>query len=163
MRASTPTPQPHDRSGFTLVEILIVVVILGILAAVVIPQFSTASVEAVRSAVERQLQTINNQVELYRAQNGQAFPTEDPDNPMGAAGTNGNWGVLISNDFLREPPRNAYTNAIDLIAGNATDAIALDNTAPTGWLFEQLENRLDIFAAGYDAASGLFHHELPGD
>jgi len=34
------------KSGFTLVEILIVVVILGILAAVVIPQFTEASTEA---------------------------------------------------------------------------------------------------------------------
>ena len=37
------------KSGFTLVEVLIVVVILGILAAVVIPQFSDASTEAKES------------------------------------------------------------------------------------------------------------------
>ena len=41
------------KSGFTLVEILIVVVILGILAAIVIPQFAGASTEAKESAGKR--------------------------------------------------------------------------------------------------------------
>jgi len=163
MHASTRPSAARRANGFTLVEILIVVVILGILAAVVIPQFSSASVEAVRSATERQLQAINHQIELYRAQNGQAFPTQDADNPMGEAGANGNWGVLVSEKYLREPPRNPYTNNINLIEGDAADAIGLSATAATGWLFEQLDNRLDVFAAGYDAASGLFHHELPGE
>ncbi|MHC4363321.1 MAG: type IV pilin protein, partial [Planctomycetota bacterium] len=39
------------QSGFTLVEILIVVVILGILAAIVIPQFTDASTEAKMSSL----------------------------------------------------------------------------------------------------------------
>jgi type II secretion system protein G len=58
------------RRGFTLIEILIVVVILGILAAIVIPQFSSASNEAAVSSVRSQLQTLRSQVELFRVQNG---------------------------------------------------------------------------------------------
>ena len=45
------------RHGFTLIEILIVVVILGILAAIVIPQFTDAAEEASRSNLQSQLQT----------------------------------------------------------------------------------------------------------
>ncbi len=56
--------------GFTLIEILIVVVILGILAAIVIPQFTNASQDAQVSAVKSQLQTIRSQIELYRVKNG---------------------------------------------------------------------------------------------
>ncbi|MHC5008992.1 MAG: type II secretion system protein, partial [Planctomycetota bacterium] len=57
------------RQAFTLIEILIVVVILGILAAIVIPQFTDASMEAASSNLRSQLQTIRSQIELYNVQN----------------------------------------------------------------------------------------------
>ncbi|MHC5165655.1 MAG: type IV pilin protein [Planctomycetota bacterium] len=41
----------RNKKGFTLVEILIVVVILGILAAIVIPQFTDASTQSKHSEV----------------------------------------------------------------------------------------------------------------
>ncbi len=66
-------PQHARRQrGFTLIEILIVVVILGILAAIVIPQFTNASQDAQVSAVKSQLQTIRSQCELFRIKNGSA-------------------------------------------------------------------------------------------
>jgi len=63
------------RSGFTLVEILIVVVILGILAAIVIPQFTEASTEAKLSALCTDLQTLRSQIELYKIQHNDIPPT----------------------------------------------------------------------------------------
>lgn len=63
------------RKAFTLVEILIVVVILGILAAIVIPQFTNASQDAQRGNIVTQLQTIRNQIELYRVRNNGTSPT----------------------------------------------------------------------------------------
>src|SRR5689334_12955268 len=60
--------------GFTLVEILIVVIILGILAAIVIPQFTNASQDARKNSVTSQLQTIRSQIELYKLQHKDQIP-----------------------------------------------------------------------------------------
>lgn len=62
------------KSGFTLVEILIVVVILGILAAIVIPQFTEASTEAKTSSLCTDLQTMRSQIELYKIQHNDQLP-----------------------------------------------------------------------------------------
>ena len=62
------------KRGFTLVEILIVVVILGILAAIVIPQFTEASTDAKRSSLASDLQTVRSQIELYKIQHNDALP-----------------------------------------------------------------------------------------
>ena len=60
--------------GFTLVEILIVVIILGILAAIVIPQFTNASSDARKSSVQSTLQTLRGQIELFKIQHGDVAP-----------------------------------------------------------------------------------------
>ena len=65
----------RTRKGFTLVEILIVVVILSVLAAIVIPQFSDASGEAKLSALKSNLQTIRSQIELYKIQHNFDLPS----------------------------------------------------------------------------------------
>jgi general secretion pathway protein G len=62
--------------GFTLVEILIVVIILGILAAIVIPQFTNASNDARNNSVASTLQTMRGQIELYKIQHGDTPPTQ---------------------------------------------------------------------------------------
>src|SRR3954462_2937228 len=63
------------KGGFTLVEILIVVIILGILAAIVIPQFTSASQDARKNSLTSQLQTRRSQLELYKLQHLDQMPS----------------------------------------------------------------------------------------
>ncbi len=65
----------RNSRGFTLVEILIVVIILGILAAIVIPQFTNASNDARSSSVASTLQTMRGQIELFKIQHGDTPPS----------------------------------------------------------------------------------------
>ncbi len=62
------------QSGFTLVELLIVVIILGILAAIAIPQFSTSSEDAKISALDTDLSHLRNAIELYYHQHKAVYP-----------------------------------------------------------------------------------------
>jgi prepilin-type N-terminal cleavage/methylation domain-containing protein len=62
------------RSGFTLVELLIVVIILAILAAIVIPQFSSATVDAQESALDANAHAMRAAIDLYRVQHNGKYP-----------------------------------------------------------------------------------------
>ena len=63
-----------DQSGFTLVEMIIVIIIMGIMAAVVIPQIGTTSDDAKLSAVKQDLTSMRNAVEIYYSQHNSAYP-----------------------------------------------------------------------------------------
>ena len=69
-----PAGRPTRRSGFTLIEILIVVVILGILASIIVPQFADAQSSTRAAAMRTQLNTIRSQVSAWRIQHGNAMP-----------------------------------------------------------------------------------------
>ncbi|NQU76570.1 MAG: prepilin-type N-terminal cleavage/methylation domain-containing protein [Planctomycetes bacterium] len=69
----------NSNKGFTLVEILIVVIILGILAAIVIPQFSNASQAARASTLAEDLRVSRTQLAVYMAQHGGVPPSYPPD------------------------------------------------------------------------------------
>jgi prepilin-type N-terminal cleavage/methylation domain-containing protein len=63
----------RNMKGFTLVELLIVVIILAILAAIVVPQFTATTDDARASAFDSNLSAMRAAVELYRQQHG-AYP-----------------------------------------------------------------------------------------
>jgi general secretion pathway protein G len=68
----------QPRKGFTLIEILIVVIILGILAAIVIPQFTNASKEAKQSALVTMVQSMRSQIALFKLQHNDMLPGASP-------------------------------------------------------------------------------------
>ena len=127
------------KRAFTLIEILIVVVILGILAAIVIPQFTDASQDAMDANVRSQLQTIRSQIELYNVQRPDAvFGDYGPGTPLATF-----WDGLVNNDYLQQAPRNPLAPVAErTLVGNAP--------ANVGWVWDGA----DLFAT--DGAGALF-------
>ncbi len=105
------------RKAFTLVEILIVVVILGILAAIVVPQFTNATQDAQAGNIQTQLDTLNNQIELYRARKN-VYP--------GTGGTlvGYDWQTMIDEGYLKSAPRNPYNGQSSVGQYPGSDPVA---------------------------------------
>jgi general secretion pathway protein G len=61
------------KKGFTLVELLIVIIIIAVLAAIAIPKFSNSSQRSKESSLRANLKLVRNAIDLFRADTG-AFP-----------------------------------------------------------------------------------------
>lgn len=95
--------------GFTLVELLIVVIILAILAAIIIPQFTAATDDATQSSYDTNIANIRSAIDLYRQQHGE-YPGEVTSSggtcPAGSAAVTG----AVGEPALIAQLKN-YTNA----------------------------------------------------
>ncbi len=66
--------KPNTQRGFTLIELMIVVVIISILAAMAIPRFLRASVKAKQSEAKLNLKQIYTMEHAYRQEKDSYFP-----------------------------------------------------------------------------------------
>lgn len=162
--------------AFTLVEILIVVVILGILAAIVIPQFTSASQEAQVGNVQTQLQTIRSQIELFRVRNNGQTPVlvgeDDSFNDL-LAGTGNTLDLEVFNSrvtdnrpqepYARSRPVNPRTGTSSVVedADPRETARTVVNSGDAGWLYNTTTG--ELAANGFDESTNKWFVEEEPD
>jgi len=73
----------NNKKGFTLVELVVVIAILGILSAIAVPKFTASRLNAERAAVEANLRTIESALTMYEAQNGSLSDVDDINDLVG--------------------------------------------------------------------------------
>ena len=76
MNKATSRLAPHDSRGFTLIEVMVVVAILAILAAVIVPRIMGRPEEAKRTKAQIDIKGIEEALNLYKLDNG-IYPTTE--------------------------------------------------------------------------------------
>jgi len=137
---------PRHNKAFTLVEILIVITMLAILAAMILPRMVGAQEEARESAIETDVQMMRRQILVYSAQHigkgphldasGNFDPNNLPDRLTGKTDMDGTINPSGKcGPYMQEWPTNPYSSSA--VAGKISFGT---NAAPprngtTGWYY----------------------------
>ncbi len=118
-----------NRKGFTLIELVMVIVILGILSAVALPTFFNLQANAKQSAVQGALGGLRSGVAIWYAKSATSGTASFPAATDFTAATN---GVMTNGSVPPNPYVAASTDAtVIVITATSTRAIA----AAAGWVY----------------------------
>ena len=136
-----------NRNAFTLIEVLIVVIIMAVLAATIIPQFSQSTDDAKLSAVDFNMHTMQTQIEMYRFQHNGDYPALDSIVDQLTKATNVNGGLTGDTRFgpyMQEIPNNPYneSNEIVSVATPGTEPTGTVEGGTAGWQYDQTTGRI---------------------
>jgi prepilin-type N-terminal cleavage/methylation domain-containing protein len=140
--------------GFTLIEILVVVVLLGILAAIVVPHISGAGVETRTAALATDLRRVRSQMELYKFHHNDQLPAAAGENSADFSrrmttqtDASGNAGVDFG-PYLQSLPANKFNDSATVRIDGAAAGANID-----GWRFDTITG---TFQADDSAEHAMF-------
>ena len=163
------------RRAFTFIEVIIVVVILSILAAVVLPTFQGQTAIARESSTKDSLSTMRTQIEMYKLQHDEiqpgyayGFPVSTATLRLQLVGTTKVTGAASSSKvpnatypygpYMRELPENPFNNLTNItyVAEATAFSDAVDGTS-SGWLYKKETGEFVINWTGTDQQGVNFY------
>jgi len=156
---------PRSRRGrsdaFTLIEILIVVIILGILAAIVIPKFAGATTTSRKVSLRSELRTIRGAIQLYRVEHRDTVPDlvgTNWDAITTYSDINGN--IAAAPDLTTIPPINCGPYLKEAPYNPLADSRTIDSAAAAGvgWVYD---SSTGVLQATEDVVGTIFDETAP--
>ena len=131
-----------SRSGFSLVELVVVVLVLGIIAAIAAPKMFDTAGDARNNSTLQSLAVVRDSIELHRAQIG-TYP--------GDAGTEADFKSDLAQFIKGRFPRNQITGAAnDGTVSVVALGLPLTALGAEDWKYDNTTGDLIINTAGFD-------------
>jgi general secretion pathway protein G len=131
------------RTAFSLIEVVIAVIIMAVLAATIIPQFSSSTSDAKQSALKFNLHTIRSQIEMYKIHHLGTAPTlaafaDQMTKPSNVNGSTTGANLIFGPYFQGKLPANPFNGSSELVAvatrgKDATGVVA----GGAGWQYDE--------------------------
>jgi general secretion pathway protein G len=141
--------------AFTLVEVLIVVAILGIIAALIVPEYHNYSQKAKESAAKENLQTLRTAIERYAIKHNDTAPgylnNDKTQTPIYICFCS---QIIKSNDYLSgKVPENPFNrqSVIKMFANNEDFPQMPIETDYYGWLYKPASRTIKLNWPGTDS------------
>jgi len=141
-----------SKPGFTLVELMIVVSILGILAAIVLPEFRGHIQQAKEAAAKDNLRTLRTAIERYAADHNGVPPGYPGDDPTGIPTQKIFTSEFMNNsEYFISPPENSFTGSSFTILLTNDQEFPTEPTDLSGWLYKASSKTIRLNTSGVDS------------
>jgi prepilin-type N-terminal cleavage/methylation domain-containing protein len=139
------------RRAFSIVELMIVVAVIGILAALAIPHFSNQTAQTKESAAKANLRILRGAIEYYAFRHSGAAPgyaMNDPSGPVSESFFRQQ--TLAQDGCLRGIPENPFNNLDTILILKNGEAFPADATGSYGWIYQPVAKVIRLDWPGTD-------------
>jgi len=147
------------KSGFSLVELMIVVAVLGILAAIVVPQFQEHATQAKEAVAKDSLHILRGSIELYTVRHSGIPPGYKNDNPQTPPSDLDFCQQLVTEGhYISEMPQNPFNKRQDIRTIGNSEAFPPSATGQFGWVYQPATKTFRLDWPGTDK-SGIPYYQ----